>query len=152
MALRRRAAYFKYAGTSSQVQFGMAIKRTWIRLGTTTIDLDPVVKIVFDRADARMFVSAGEALLMAAWTKERADITKLKEFASPDNGWIDGKSDALDNSAVNERIKLSSIDKVVLVETSLGSVVELFARGVFLGQVAGPDAIAAVEQRLGITQ
>lgn len=124
--------------------------RTWISLGTTSLDLDTVVKIVFEKADARLFAVSGEALIMTAWTNERADIAKLKQLASPSAGWVEAKADVRETESVDQRLRLSAIDKLVLVETNVGLVAELFACEVFLGQVAGDAAIDAAKRELGI--
>ncbi len=127
--------------------------RKWFDAGEgTSIDIATVVKLVFVAGEARLYVAAGEALILTASTRDRAQIATLKEHAAlgPDSHWFKIKTDAEDADSLDQRLNLTAVDKVAIVQTKSGTVAELAIGGVYAGQVLGDEVIAEVKKRLGL--
>jgi hypothetical protein len=129
----------------------MATKRMWMVLGQATLDVETVVKIIFDGKGARLFASAGEALLLIAWTDDRYEVTKLKEYAARGASWVAVRTEPDDPEGLDQRVRVSAVDKCVRVDSRQGALLELYTGGVYAGQVVGDEAIASARALLGIS-
>jgi hypothetical protein len=138
------------------------LKRQWLNLGETSVDLSQILKIAFGK-DARLFAIAGDALALSAWTDDRTQLARLRQIASPADGWINVKpelaleaeysdSDDLEESRISiadERLCLNFVDKVIETTTQNGHALELFSAGVFVGEIFGDD-IETAKEYLGL--